>query len=276
MKVSVCNIAWDHAELPFFLELLTKLGCHGIEIAPSRIWEEPVNAPKEERKKIRELIQGASLETTGFHSLLYNRPDLYWFRDRSVWKKTTEYMKRLSELCFDLGGKTLILGSPKNRRLHDRNYEDCLQWAAEAFFEIAEDSAQYGTILCLEPLSPQETDFISSSQEGYQLVQAVNHPHFQLHLDAKAMINSGENFLQTFLHCKPSLRHFHVGDPGLAPPGSTGFDHSVIGQALQQVQYDHYISIEMICPPENAQNEVRRSVKYVQQCYFKNKETCLS
>ena len=77
MKLSVSNIAWDNNELEEHLALLKELGCDGVEVAPSCIWEEPVNAAKDEIESLRRLISKYGLVIPAFHALLFTRPDLF-------------------------------------------------------------------------------------------------------------------------------------------------------------------------------------------------------
>ncbi|HBH97606.1 MAG TPA: hypothetical protein DDX89_07480, partial [Candidatus Omnitrophica bacterium] len=245
MKLSVSNIAWDPAELADHLALLRDLGCDGVELAPSCIWPEPVEAEAEERARIKTLIQRTGLDVTGFHSLLYTRPDLQLFKDHASLREMVAYLNRLVHLCADLDGRLLIFGSPRNRVRHGRSVEECLAWAAEAFTEVAEKAGRCGVSLCIEPLGPSETDFIQSSLEGAALVERVGHPNFRLHLDTKALVGSGEDVEAVLAHYGGTLRHFHVSDPGLAPPGSAGIDHARIGRALCRSGYQGFVSLEM-------------------------------
>lgn len=268
MKLSVSNIAWENSELEEHLKLLRALGCDGVELAPSCIWPEPVEASLEERNRVRGLIQDNGLEVTAFHALLYTRPDLQLFKDKRGRQATVDYLKQLAQLCADLRGKALIFGSPKSRMRGDRDYEECLEWAAEAFREVAEEGKGLGVVLCIEPLPPKEADFIRNSGEGMALVRRVNHPNFGLHLDAKAMVEAGENFEAAFQRYGREIWHFHVGDPGLSPPGSTGVDHSRIGKALRRSGYNRYVSIEMRRGFGLSREVISRSVEYVRACYL--------
>ena len=40
-----------------------------------------------------------------------------------------------------------------------------------------------GVSLCMEPLGPSETDFINTAADGIELIEAINHKNFRLHLD---------------------------------------------------------------------------------------------
>lgn len=268
MKLSVSNIAWNNDDLEEHLSLLHDLGCSGVELAPSCIWPEPILASTQERRNLREKIERNGLELVGFHALLFTRPDLQLFASRESRLATIEYLSRLAELCADLKGGVLILGSPGNRVLHGHCYEECLQWAADAFLSLAQDCANSGVTLCIEPLAPNETEFIMSAREGAELVERVSHPNFKLHLDAKALIGTGEDLGRILAQHGQLLRHFHVGDPGLAPPGSTGADHAPFGRALRNIGYQGYVSIEMRRGEGDSREIVRKSVAYVMKNYL--------
>ena len=80
-KLSVSNIVWGNEKFDDFLKLLKQEGCHGIELAPSLIWNEPINSSREERQVFVFQIYNSGLEFVGFHSLLFSRPDLQLFKD---------------------------------------------------------------------------------------------------------------------------------------------------------------------------------------------------
>ena len=64
------------------------------------------------------------------------------------------------------------------------------------------------------------------------------------------------------------LRHFHISEPGLAPPGHSGFDHSIIGRELAETKYDKFISIEMRRGFGESKEIVKSAIKYVRKKYF--------
>lgn len=268
MKLSVSNIAWNNDDLDEHLFLLRDLGCDGVEIAPSCIWPEPILASTKERNVLRGKIERSKLELVGFHALLFTRPDLQLFLNRESNASTIEYLTKLAELCADLNGRVLILGSPKNRMLHGHDYSQCLQWAEDAFDKLAQACSKLGVIICIEPLAPNETEFIMSAREGAELVKRVSHPNFRLHLDAKALISAEENLDQILDQYGRLLQHFHVGDPGLTPPGSTGANHAPFGRALRRIDYRGYVSIEMRRGEGDTREAVLTSVAYVMKNYL--------
>jgi len=268
VKLSVSNIAWDSNAMEEHLALLKELECDGVEIAPSCIWKEPVEAGKGEIESLRRLVSKYGLVIPAFHALLFTRPDLYLFGEESLREKTVSYLRDLIRLAGKLSVDVLVYGSPASRRVGDKQYKTCYEIAVEAFRSLGREAALHDVVFCIEPLGPSESDFIQTAEEGHRIVRDVGHSHFGLHLDAKAMMDAGENFEDIFRKYAPILKHFHVGDPGLAPPGHTGMDHSGIGRALNKAGYDGFISIEMKRGFGNTKEVIRNSVKYVREKYF--------
>jgi len=268
MKLSVSNIAWNNDELKSYLILLRNLGCDGVEIAPSRIWKEPVNAKKEEIEHLKRLVKRCGLSISAFHALLYNKPNFYLFGDESIRRITVSYLKNLIKLAGRLSTGILVYGSPKSRKIGDNNYDRCYRIAMDTFRDLAREAEKYDVCFCIEPLGPSESDFIQTAEEGYQLVRDVDSPGFGLHLDVKAMLDSKEDFSGVFEKYASMLKHFHISDPGLAPPGYTGLDHRPIGKALFKSGYDGFVSIEMKEQFAGTQESVKAAVKYVQERYI--------
>ena len=268
MKLSVSNIAWEQSELEEHLKLLRDLGCDGVEIAPSCIWKEPVSASDAEIESLKKLVSQYGLVIPAFHALLYTRPDLYLFGDESKRQETLLYLKQLIRLAGKLSVKVLVYGSPASRRVGDKSYIKCYEISVEVFRELGREAECHNTIFCIEPLGPSESDFIQTVDEGYNLIKDVGHPHFGLHLDARAMVDAGENFDGVFQKYASILKHFHVSDPGLAPPGFTGLDHSPIGKALARTAYNGFISIEMKKGFGDSRKIIKDAVAYVHKNYL--------
>ena len=65
--------------------------------------------------------------------------------DPTVRRHTAEYLRALAELCADLGGKVMVLGSPQQRNLLPGvSYEDGEAYAAEVLH--ARDPGLHGSL----------------------------------------------------------------------------------------------------------------------------------
>ena len=112
MKLAISHIAWPATEEEEFLRHIREWGCGGVEIAPSRVWPEPLDATPPERQAFKSLVYRYGLEIPAFQALFYNRPDLGVFRDRRTEAEAVKYLIGLCHLAADLGARVLVFGSP--------------------------------------------------------------------------------------------------------------------------------------------------------------------
>jgi sugar phosphate isomerase/epimerase len=122
--------------------------------------------------------------------------------------------------------------------------------------------------LCIEALGAEETEFITSVSEAIDLVRGVNHEFFRLQIDTKCLFSTGESLEKLLESGGDLLRHFHVSDPGLAPPGSTGASHAPFGAALREYKYQDYVSIEMRRGIDGSLKTLSESVAVVRHDYL--------
>ncbi|MBW2333487.1 MAG: sugar phosphate isomerase/epimerase [Deltaproteobacteria bacterium] len=270
MRLAVSNIGWPFEFSEQALDKLAELGAEGIEVAPSKVWNDTWNISFREAEKFRKRVEKYDLKVIGFHSLLYDHPELGLFRDKEIEKKTITFLSRLGSLCADLGGYTLVYGSPKGRKRGDIPMNDAMSRAVDFFYEIAESMEREGVSLCIEPLSTEETDFIDSATQALDLIKRVGHPGFMGQFDTKSLYAANEIEPAIFEAFRQVLVHVHVNDPDLVEVGSTGMvDHKKIGELLKSIKYNRFVSIEQktidVMRPLEA---VTKSVEKVKKCYL--------
>ena len=249
-RLAISNIAWPHEQLREMLPVIAAAGCCGLEIAPSRLAPDPLQLAAAELRAFRRLVRDHGLEVVSLHSLLHPRPELGLFRGREVARQTADYLRGLIALAGELGAAVLVFGSPQCRNRGELPLAAAMEEAATFFRGLAPAAAAVGAALVIEPLTPEETNFITTAAEGQKLVTMVGHPGFQLHLDAKSLAREPGPPDQVLAAVLPMLRHFHINDPGLVEIGSTADYHARLGAALQASGYDRYASIEMKTLPD--------------------------
>lgn len=268
MRYAVSNIgltAFDHLdELP----MVAEMGVVGLEIAPSRIWQDTWHGLSAADIDVyRRAIEAAGLEAVGLHSLFFDHPDLGLFRDPAGRAKTLDFLGHLSAMCRDLGGKTLIWGGGRQRG--DTGPEDAFAESVAFMNDLCDRISSHGTVFCFEPLGPQSTDFINTAQDSLDIVLAVDHPSLAVQLDAKALFQNNEVTLNPFTLVADRLVHFHANEPDLGILGTSGLiDHAAMGGFLRAVGYDQFVSIEQRqldtgAPIEN----ISKSLELLKRCY---------
>lgn len=268
MHYAVSNIAltaFDHLdELP----KVAGLGISGIEIAPSRIWQDTWQGLSAADIDVyRRALEAAGLEAVGLHSLFFDHPDLGLFRDPAGRAKTLDFLVHLSAMCRDLGGTTLVWGGGRQR--NDLGPEDAFAESVAFMTDLCDRIAGHGTVFCFEPLGPQSTDFINTAQDALDIVRAVDHPSFAVQLDAKALFQNDEVTLAPFEMVADRLIHFHANEPDLGILGTSGvIDHAAMGGFLRAVGYDRFVSIEQRqLDTGTPVGNIAKSLELLKRCY---------
>ncbi len=268
MKFAISNIALTPFEHSEELAQIAALGLEGLEVAPSRVWPDTWHGLRpRDVSKYRKLVEASGLNIVGIHSLFFDHPVLGLFKDAAVRQETLKFMVHLSQICRDLGGATLIYGGGRKRG--GLPLEDAYDEACAFFGDLCKRIEDHGTIYCFEPLGPNDTDFINTVADSIRVVETVNSPALKVQLDAKALVENEDIKLSVFKAAKPHLVHFHANDPGLGVLGSSGkVDHSVLGEMLNKISYEGYVSIEQRMIGEtNPIQSISDSVNILKDCY---------
>ena len=69
MKFALCNEMFENRPMVEVCTIASRLGYHGIEIAPFTLDKSAENISKELRKETRQIIEDNGLETVGLHWL---------------------------------------------------------------------------------------------------------------------------------------------------------------------------------------------------------------
>lgn len=247
MKIAISNLAWQPEEDRAIVPILHEFGVQGIELAPTKIWPVLTRVPDADIAAYRAFWHRQGITIVALQALLFGQPALEIFRDQKTRNETLAYLTSVMRLAAQLGAKILVFGSPRNRLRNGLNGQECLEIATGFFHQIGIIAAQHEVYFCIEPNpTVYGCDFIRTAAEGAELVRAVNHPHFRLHLDAGGMTLSNELYTQSITESIEWLAHFHISEPQLAIIGEGDTNHGTVAQALRQAQYANWVSIEML------------------------------
>lgn len=266
MKLSVSNIAWDPARMDEFLGLLQKQGCQGLEFSASMLWQEPVETGVTEINAFKKKVRSFGLEFSSMHSLTYTRPDLTFFDSADKRKELIEYIISLGRIANLLEIPVMVFGSTKSRQIGSRNRDECLKIMVDAFYKIAEGLKPFGVILLIEYLSKTESDCINNAEEAVSLIKMVSHPNFSLHADLRSSFAEKEDYFKVWSKYSKLIKHCHVANPGLNPPGPDCPEHYKAAEAIKASGYNGYISLETI--KVASPGILRDAIKFVKEVYL--------
>ena len=273
MKFALCNEMFGEKSLSAdTFSAIRKLGYTGLEIAPFTFLpsSEPFNmldVPAERIVDVRTMAEDAGLQIIGLHWLLAKTEGFYLTSpDPTVRRRTADYLKLLVEVCASLGGKTMVLGSPKQRNLLPGvSYDDAEAYAMEVLHATMPACAEYDVTIAVEPLGPAEGDFLLNAKAGIRLAEMVDSPHCKLHLDVKAMSSEDRPIGDIIRESREWLVHFHANDPNLLGPGMGEVDFRPIFAALEEVTYNGWVSVEVFKYEPSPEEIAQRSIDYMRE-----------
>ena len=269
MQISLCNEVLRELDFPGQCTLAKALGYDGLELAPFTLGHQPHRLVGVRRTQLRRIAQDHGLEITGLHYLLLAPEGLsITSRDEGVRTRTLDVMRRLIELCADLGGRILVHGSPKQRAIEPGDSrESALARAREAFAAIAKDAEQAGVTYCIEPLAPSETPLINTVEEAAAMVDAIGSPALRTMIDVCAAGNAESVALPELLErWLPSgkVAHIHLNDPNRRAPGQGRLRFGPILRALERQGYAGLAAVEPFVYQPDGPTAAARAIGYLQ------------
>jgi sugar phosphate isomerase/epimerase len=271
MKFAICNETFQDWPLEKAFAFAADCGYTGIEIAPFTLAAYAQDISAAQRAAVRRVAEQCGLEVIGLHWLLAKTEGFHVTSpEADVRRRTAEYFANLARLCAELGGKVLVFGSPQQRNLMAGvSAEQGMQYAVEVLQSVVPVFEQCDVVLALEPLGPQETNFLVTTAEAVELAERIGSPHVRLHLDCKAMATEPTPIPDLIRRHAGMMAHFHANDPNRQGPGFGRLDFVPILEALGEVDYRGWVSVEVFDYTPGIERLARESVEYLQSCLSK-------
>jgi sugar phosphate isomerase/epimerase len=141
-------------------------------------------------------------------------------------------------------------------------YDQAVGYVIEVFERVMPAIAGAGIDLCLEPLAPNDTNFINTCAQAMEVIAQVAHPHFKLHMDVKAQSSEAATTVAELIGRYARFAgHFHAQDINLQGPGMGDVDFGPIMRALVEASYERWVSVEVFDFSPGALETGRRSIQ---------------
>lgn len=269
MKFAICNEIFRDWKIEDAFRFAAKTGYDGIEIAPFTLANSATDISSDHRRQIRDEAARYKIEIAGIHWVLVKPEGLYInHSDKAIRERTAKYFCDLVDFCADLGGKVMVVGSPKQRNvLPNVSFQQAWEWATGTFGEPVKKAEDRGVTICFEPLAPVETNFVNSAAEAIRFVDQFQSPNFKIILDVKAMCSESKPIPQIIRESWPKFAHFHANDKNLKGPGFGDVDFKPIAAALKHVNYTGYASVEVFDFTEGPEVIATKSLEYLKRVF---------
>ncbi len=265
MKYAVCNEIFKNKKWEEVCRFVKAAGFDGIEIAPMTFAESVRDIPPSRRAEIRKLAADNGLELPALHKLMSSPKGLSINSpDPAVRQAGVDYLIALFEFAADLGCRLLIYGSPASRNVQGSlTYNQARDNMKDSLLKCLDNAKKAGLLLCLEPLSAEVTNIFATVEAAYGFVCNVSHPSFVLMADCKAMASEKRPIPDTIRLFGSEIQHLHGNDALGVAPGFGIVDFAPILQALKEIGYQGYFSLEPFSCRPDAETVASVSLKYL-------------
>jgi sugar phosphate isomerase/epimerase len=269
MQFAICNEIFKDWKLEEAMTFASKAGYDAVEIAPFTIANYVTDISASSRRQIREAAVRAGITISGIHWVLVQAEGMYLNHpDASVRDRTAKYFCALVDFCADVGGRTIVVGSPKQRNVMDGvTPQQAWDWATVTFRDAVKHAGGRGVTICFEPLAPSETNFINTAADAIRFVQQHRSSNFKIILDVKAMCSESKPVPQIIRESWPHFAYFHANDKNLKGPGFGEVDFKPIAAALREVGYDGVVSVEVFKFEEGPEVIATKSIEYLKKVF---------
>lgn len=266
--IALCNEVLREHPFEAQCELAAALGYDALEVAPFTLSDDPATLAPAHVAGLRRSAEAAGIRISGLHWLLSAPPGLsITSADPAVRARTLAHMRAMIDLCAALGGEVLVHGSPDQRRLSDTDPEGDAERGRAAFADVAEHAQRAGVRYLIEPLSPQETRFVTCWAEAAAIVRAVDHPGLRTMIDTRAA-RLGESEPVTAV-LERGLRdgtvaHVHFNDRNRRGPGQGDDSFADVVALLLREGYAGTVAVEPFDYHPDGATAAARAIGYLQ------------
>jgi len=269
MRISISNLAWDINEDLEVVSLLKEYAIDAIDIAPGKYFPEPGKATTAEIKAVKTWWHNQGIEIIGMQSLLFGTVGLNVFGTETVQQKLLKHLAYICRIGSDLGATRLVFGSPKNRDCTGLSATEIKINSQNFFNKLGDIAADNGVVICLEP-NPviYGANFMTSSDETYNVVKEIAHSNIKMQLDTGAVIINQENIMEVLEQARDVIGHIHLSEPQLAPIGDSLAGHATFAEVLKKHLSNYPATIEMLATHDESHlASIRRALTFITSLY---------
>jgi len=168
--------------------------------------------------------------------------------DRTIRESGMAYVRGAIQATHDLRATNLVgpiysaVGRTWQMTEEERARDTDL--LVENLSELARYAADFGVVLCIEPLNRFETSFINLAEQAIQVVDRVGHPNCQVMLDTFHMNIEEKSLGNAIRAVGPRLKHLHACENDRGAPGSGNVTWQEVAKALKDINYQGPVVIE--------------------------------
>ncbi len=178
-------------------------------------------------------------------------------------EETVDQIKKSIKTAKEIKSQNIIITVGQELEAYDRSVQH--QNIVQVLKEVAPAAEKAEIMLVVEPLNTAVDHigyYLSSSREGYEIVNEVNSEAVRLLFDIYHQQITEGNLIDNIKEHIGLIGHFHLADvPGRHEPGTGELNYRNILSAITDTDYDRYVGCEF--RPEQSSREALEDFKRI-------------
>lgn len=252
MKFAICNEMFHEVkwEIEKQFDVAAEIGFEGIEIAPFTLASSVREITEEQRERIRKASADTGVAACGIHWLLAGTTGYHVTDpDPAVRAATVAYSEDLVRFALEIGAEYQVVGSPAQRAVKKDEgvtYQQAWEWFKQAMVASASVEGAQDYRVAIEPLAATtNNNFLFNHLEVIKMCREINLPNVGVILDTYSGLQTESNLPDAIRETGELLFHYHCNDINKRAPGLGETDFVPVMQALVDIDYPYYASIEV-------------------------------
>ena len=264
MKYAVCNWLFREADFRRSCETVARHGFQGLEIAHFTLCDDPHAVSEATLREVRRALEETGLAFVGLHALFFRPADLHiTSAEAAVRERARDHLRRLIDMAGALGGGTLVLGSPKQRRAEGIAPARAVEYLRDYLAELGPYATERKSSLLVEALPPADTNVINTLEEARSLIREVNTPGvggmFDFH-NTKAERLPWAALIEEYFDI---IRHVHLNGVDGGVPTTDNADFAPAFRTLAAKKYAGWVSLEIFHQPEDPETALGATRRFL-------------
>lgn len=266
-KHSICSEVFDKWPFAEACRAVRKAGYTGYEIAPFTLSDDPAAIPAGQRREYASIMRSEGLIFAGLHWLMVSPKGMHVTTpDQAVRERSWDYVRRLVDLCADLGpGGVMVFGSPYQRGTSGGlNRAEATRHYVDGLAGVAPHALERGVTILVEALPVQQCDVVTSLEEAAAIVRQINAPSIRTMFDVHNAINETEPHAVLVDRYFDLIRHVHLNELDGKHPGAGDYDFFPVIEALARRGYTGWLSVEAFDFSPGAEKIAQDSLRHME------------
>jgi len=261
---AVCNELFGDTRFSDALEIIRRTGFDGVEIAPHTLFGDFSGDLRRKIVEIRRAMDGEGVAFAGFHWLLVGPADLHITTpEADVRRKSWDHIRKLADLAGELGGGPMTLGSPAQRSSRGCSIPQAVSYLIDGLREVAEHVASTGSVLLPEALPRSQSDVMNTLDETRKIIDEVSSPGVSGMFDFHNTEDEQASWGELIASYRDYLTHVHLNAPDGGVPGRPDENYRQAFEALDDIGYNGWISLEIFATPTDPEATLRTVVDFL-------------